>query len=64
MVYVLDVLNGRDDSVINREYPFYCTKSAGGVRWANINYDKTRIFKKERPKLIVEYKNRDFNTFD
>jgi len=66
----LDVLNGRDDSVINREHPFYCTKSTDGItklpkkRWANLNYDKTRIFKKERSKLIVDYSKRDFNTFD
>ena len=59
-----EVLNGRDKSVINREHPFYCTKSADGKRWANLNYDKTRIFRKDRPKLIVEYKNREFNIFD
>jgi len=65
-----DVLNGRDDSVVNREHPFYCTRSTDGItklpkkRWANLNYDKNRIFRKERSKLIVEYKNRDFNTFD
>jgi len=65
-----DILNNRDNAVVNREHPFYCTKSPEGItetgkkRWANINYNKDRIFKKERSKLIIEYKNRDFNIFD